>query len=264
VPVLATYFQRLSSKGPAMTHFYLTLPSNSSQQFFPDNTMTEFTTKLASTIELSSEWEVGLAEIMFPRSWHTIPKKGLTIDASCPSCGSTTALLTNENKAAYYNTKIGVKGGYYNTMEELIQKLNRASERAFDYTKKLPEGAIRPPAFEYMPTSKRARVVLQAGMTLQFPPELEAILGLSSSQNPLNNTTNEVARIAGDHSCDLQAGIHALYIYCDLLQFTHIGDIKAPLLRVVDSGGEAGDVITRYYERPRYVPCKRRTLIPFK
>src|SRR6267154_2333005 len=64
-----------------MTQFYLTLPSNSSQEFVPDNTLTEFTTKLASTIDLTNEWEVGLAEIMFPRSWYTIPKDGLTIVA---------------------------------------------------------------------------------------------------------------------------------------------------------------------------------------
>jgi len=69
-----------------MTHFYLTLPSNSSQQFFPENTLTEFTTKLSSTIELNGEWEVGLAEIMFPRSWYTIPKDGLIIAADYREC----------------------------------------------------------------------------------------------------------------------------------------------------------------------------------
>src|SRR3989442_829745 len=69
-----------------MTHFYLTLPSNSSQEYFPDNTKTEFTTKLASTIELTNEWEVGLAEIMFPRSWYTVSKAGAVIAVNCRGC----------------------------------------------------------------------------------------------------------------------------------------------------------------------------------
>src|SRR2546425_11711326 len=43
------------------------------------------------------------------------------------------------------------------------------------------------------------------------------------------------------------------------LQFTHVGNIKAPLLRVVDSGGAAGDVVTRYYERPRYIPIQKKS-----
>ena len=102
------------------------------------------------------------------------------------------------------------------------------------------------------------RVTLQPSMTLEFPPELETILGLGSSQNPLSNETYEIVTIGGDFSCDLQAGIHALYIYCDLLQFTYVGNIKAPLLRVVDSGGETGDVVTRYYERPRYIPLQKK------
>src|SRR5688572_30289327 len=69
-----------------MTHFYLTLPSNSSQELFPNNTLTEFTTQLPSTIELTNEWEVGLAEIMFPRSWYTIPKEGLIIEVDYRQC----------------------------------------------------------------------------------------------------------------------------------------------------------------------------------
>ena len=69
-----------------MTHFYLILPSNSSQQFFPDNTLTEFTRKLPSTIELTNDWEVGLAEIMFPRSWCTISKDGVIIMADYRDC----------------------------------------------------------------------------------------------------------------------------------------------------------------------------------
>ena len=117
-----------------MTHFYLTLPSNSSQQFFPDNTMTEFTTKLASTIELTNEWKVGLAEIMFPRSWCTIPTKGLQIEVDCPQCDSTLVLFDNKHQSLNFTTKIHLKGGFYNTMEELIEELNQASIRAFLYT----------------------------------------------------------------------------------------------------------------------------------
>ena len=56
----------------------------------------------------------------------------------------------------------------------------------------------------------------------------------------------------------MQAGVQALYVYCDLLQFTNVGDIKAELLRVVNSGDEVGDVVTRYYERPRYVPLQKK------
>jgi len=219
--------------------------------------MTEFTTKLSSTIELANEWEVGLAEIMFPRSWYTIPKKGLSIEVDCTNCIDI-PLFKNDLRAQYKTNRINIKGGYYNSMEELTQELNQASVKAFAYVSQFYDGPFKPPIFDYKPHAKRMCITLLAGMILEFPPELETILGLSPSQNPLHNDSDDVLTIGGYYSCDLQAGIHALYIYCDLLQFTHVGNIKAPLLRVVDSGGETGDVVTRYYERPRYIPLQKK------
>lgn len=46
--------------------FYLTLPSDSSRSFFPSNTLSKFSTKLAQTIELQGDWCVGLCEISYP------------------------------------------------------------------------------------------------------------------------------------------------------------------------------------------------------
>jgi len=35
-----------------MSRFYITLPSNSSMEYYPENTVACYTTKLASTVEL--------------------------------------------------------------------------------------------------------------------------------------------------------------------------------------------------------------------
>ena len=48
--------------------FYLTLPSNSSLQFYPQNTVTQFTTQLAHHLDLQGQWEVGLAELQYPHT----------------------------------------------------------------------------------------------------------------------------------------------------------------------------------------------------
>ena len=53
-----------------MDQFYVTLPSDSSANFFPDNTIASFRTKLATPIELEPDkWEVGLVEISYPRGY---------------------------------------------------------------------------------------------------------------------------------------------------------------------------------------------------
>ena len=49
--------------------FYITLASNSSKQFYPNNTFINFTTKLHSTLRLDGEYEVGLVELSYPQNW---------------------------------------------------------------------------------------------------------------------------------------------------------------------------------------------------
>jgi len=53
-----------------MDNFYLTLPSDSSGYYYPANTIANFTTKLATPLELQpNKWEVGLVEISYPNGY---------------------------------------------------------------------------------------------------------------------------------------------------------------------------------------------------
>jgi|SRR5215470_1335647 len=54
-----------------MDQFYVVLPSDSSAAYFPRNTISNFKTKLATPIELEPDrWEVGLAEISYPKGYR--------------------------------------------------------------------------------------------------------------------------------------------------------------------------------------------------
>ena len=44
-------------------------------QYFPDNSVTRFKTRLENPISLSGNWEVGLFEVQYVRSWYTIGSK---------------------------------------------------------------------------------------------------------------------------------------------------------------------------------------------
>ena len=57
-----------------MSEFYLTLPSNSSMKYYPENTLTSFTTRLPNSIRLEGDWDVGLVEIQYPHNWYNIPE----------------------------------------------------------------------------------------------------------------------------------------------------------------------------------------------
>src|SRR5437762_7477958 len=51
--------------------FFLTLPSNSSSKFYPDNTSSNFTTQLAHGLQLDDSWQIGLTEIHLPTEYKT-------------------------------------------------------------------------------------------------------------------------------------------------------------------------------------------------
>ena len=56
------------------TEFQLTLPSNASITFSPDNKPANYSTTLPSPISLEGEWEVALIDIQYPHNWMNIPK----------------------------------------------------------------------------------------------------------------------------------------------------------------------------------------------
>ena len=60
---------------------------------------------------------------------------------------------------------------------------------------------------------------------------------------------------------DPNRGFNSLYVYCDAAEAVPVGDIIAPLLRVVDAAGNFGDLIHRLYTTPPYVPVSKKDFI---
>ncbi|GBM97177.1 hypothetical protein AVEN_153485-1 [Araneus ventricosus] len=58
-----------------MTDFHVLLPSNSSMQYFPDNSPNHFRTKLSRPITLNGEWECCLSEVTIPGKYFTIQSR---------------------------------------------------------------------------------------------------------------------------------------------------------------------------------------------
>ncbi|GFR23696.1 uncharacterized protein TNCT_257781, partial [Trichonephila clavata] len=100
--------------------FYITLPSNSSTQFFPKNTQASFRTKLARSIILTGAWEVGLSEIFVPRTWFNIGNHNNKY--------SITYEETKIIEKDYAEYDIGVKIEQGTTDADVIEEINQSSE----------------------------------------------------------------------------------------------------------------------------------------
>ena len=57
---------------PFSANMFLTLPSNSSMDIFPENKVSDYTVHLLKEINFSGSWELGLSEILYPNRWYNI------------------------------------------------------------------------------------------------------------------------------------------------------------------------------------------------
>jgi hypothetical protein len=106
--------------------------------------------------------------------------------------------------------------------------------------------------------TNRVKIRAPPNRTLTFSKTLCAILGIDELDNPLVNEDDGPLRIYNELTADLDGGIHSLYIYCDILEHVCLGDVKAPLLRIVDARGKNCEMRYRHYDQLTYVPLQKK------
>ena len=56
----------------------------------------------------------------------------------------------------------------------------------------------------------------------------------------------------------------SLYVYTNIIHSQFVGDVKVPLLRIVDVEGQGGKSVTKAFDRLQYLPVCRQTLDTIK
>jgi len=230
-----------------MTHFHVTLPSNSSMNYYPDNKITRYVTRLQTPISLTGEWEVALVEISYPRSWFTVSQEGCKFLVSWWEKNETSPNGMN------LFIEVQIPYGYYNEVEDIVGEMNNA------IAKKMVEAHVK-----IVDTLKIKFDRIKRHVVISLPnpgyivlgKQLATILGFSETLNHCNNLKG--CLITGDMTCDIRGGIHGIYVYCDVLENVPVGDTLAPLLRIVDVDGHNGDTVCKSFNHPRYVPVQKK------
>ena len=55
-----------------MMRFYIALPSDSSTSYFLENTISGYTTKLPGEIVSVGDWECGVSEVRYPKTFYNV------------------------------------------------------------------------------------------------------------------------------------------------------------------------------------------------
>lgn len=226
--------------------FYITLPSDSSMKYFSENTTTRFTTQLPRHIELVGGWEVALAEIQYPLSFLTIGEEfnqvRLHIHHSEKPAAVFTDIAEKTEDRRVSATVHPLEPGVYTDVQEIIRVLNAT------------EGLNRHIGFG----QRGGRLVAartcrcKTGHYLSFSPRLYTCLGFDKM------TTNIESTLEAKQPVDILSEIPAqMFVYCSIVEPRIVGDISAPLLRIIPTIGKSfhkGRLELRTLSPAHYLP----------
>ena len=97
--------------------FYLTLPSESSKDLFPENNASEYNVRLPHWIDLKGNWEIGLHSITYTRR-SIIHHLDGTILYEYPEHDRTTTTATT-----------GKMQKHYSSVDEYVSNINESLDR---------------------------------------------------------------------------------------------------------------------------------------
>ena len=261
--------------------FQITLPSNASMKTSPDNRPSNYTTTLASPLNLERVWEAALIDVQYPHNWMNIPKDVYIMFAFKPTNHEKLHLVDIyaitqfglnaykkeileevklANEITYLKDKTGevivvrIPKGYYGSIADIItvlnqgiqDELNRGGPTARDKIKEIDL------AFQVNPITRTLRVFKKGMDSMDIvcmDKQIKSIL------NQAKEELSDKADVLGEEKL-LWETISSIYVYTDIIKYQFIGDVKAPVLGQFPVQGKDGDQSYWCFQPPIYTPLQ--------
>lgn len=263
------------------TDFYQHLISDSSLSYYPNNVISEFTTKLSQEVNLPGQWKVALCNISYHKTWGNIT----TLDDG--SCGLKVFWKTDGPKGVLLpllKISAALEPGMYSSPESLINAIYTKFERLKRFDS---NSSVQGTWFQlkdilditHNARSNKLTFAMKsnpyscAALTLNFSQTLLDILGHREYlDTPTGNIRDNSLKLALQHEngvprtktlstiMNLNAGIHNIFCYSDLVKNVRVGDTQAPLLRIIPvHTGSDGEYVSETFEDRQYLPVALHT-----
>lgn len=251
------------------TEFFMSLSSDNSIKYFPQNAPSKFTVRLPHKVQLQGEWHVALTEIQFPQSCYHIPKENW-IEISTHLMENQFKKISNRirpyvlgsldkvddlatavnvkevNSAPIHRDKISC--GIFNNLEELINSLNNLS-----HIKNHLKFEILPGNFIQI----KKKCSETESHRILLSPEIACILGSSKNKTCyIDDTTTFTFEFPASLNNCLPEN---MYLYLDMCESYITGDAQTPLLRRVPFDKETyvfGTVKSKEFALLKYIPLQ--------
>ena len=236
---------------------YIVLPSNVEHlKGDKENNPNHFKTPLARPLELDREqWEVALSEINYPHSWlksifttYLWYKLDKTVyEFTRVYHANLDPNLSEEEKRRYRAGEVFEDKWYPRRwIKENSITLSNSTESTTPAQVINHLNAIRPEHFKgkFSYHSKTVSVTLREGEKITFSPSLRTLLGFNEKQvisfmdGELTNQNEDdpnkrIFKVPAPNKPDFQESKYNLFVYCNLVTNTIVGDTEVPLLRTI-------------------------------
>lgn len=230
---------------PNAASIYVTLISNASLDTYPDNVISEFTTKLAHPLTLIGEWTVALHSCSYHRNWLNVnpnfdTRFTLHIADSNGHTHSVEALLSSP--------------GNYLSVESVLRSLlqhkffwHDKRHAIHDFCDLTFDDATQLVTLRYRDLTGTKHV----SVAFSFSKDLARMLGAyddsmgASMSVGLRHLTNMAAMtesLTFPRLAQLES-VHNLFLYTDIVKASRLGDSDASFLYIVPVEGQPGDYV---------------------
>ncbi|GFT67819.1 uncharacterized protein TNCV_4517991 [Trichonephila clavipes] len=104
--------------------------------------------------------------------------------------------------------------------------------------------------FHYHPIVKRVKIKTKEHAKVFLHKGFSKLLGFEPGEIK--------GKVESSYIADPNASFPLIYVYSDLVEPQIVGDVQAPLLKIVKVEGKDGEVVNAHYTRPHYVSVIRR------
>ena len=218
--------------------FYITLPSESSKELFPENNPSEYTVRLPRWIHLKGNWEIGLHSIAYT-PWNIIQPLDEPISFI----------------AGGKEGKGGKMRKHYSSVKEYVSSINKSLEES--HVGKSHIDKSNEIEFSYGLNGK-VTVILSSGYTVRLRREQAIVLGFMTFEDSAEAYDVKKTEI-GTYKANLHRETN-IHVYCDIVQAQIVGDKMAPLVAVVPCQ-ETYDTYETLYavENIHYIPVQTKS-----
>ena len=192
-----------------MDSFTIELISNASGELFPDKTLSSFTNFLPQQVNLEGQWEVAISEISYPSMYQKITEEYFKFF---------------DEKFSKSTSTYNLEPGLYTSITDIVEAMNTLIQERNKHN----ETCIT------VKVSRKTQKVV-----ILFAKDTSGLVFCSTDLGHIcgNNVGNQFrVLMKGKEPHEPQLAldivrIHSLMIYSDLVEYSIVGDTKAPLLR---------------------------------